>query len=106
MVKIENPVGTLDDKARSGVKDDVRCGFLNWLTSFVVEGDDGETYCCGGSILSLAVGQLDILSIGLSKGFGKAHQLPSSIYKVGRYPGYTFNELIKQPKGTLNIERL
>ena len=106
MVKIENPDVTLDDEARSGVKEDVRSGFLDWLTSFVVKGDDGETYCCGGSILSLAVEQLDIVSIGLSKGFGKAQQLPSSIYKVGRYPGYTFNELIRQPKGTLSIERL
>ena len=105
MVKIENPDVTLDDEARSGVKEDVRSGFLDWLTSFVVKGDDGETYCCGGSILSLAVEQLDIVSIGLSKGFGKAQQLPSSIYKVGRYPGYTFNELIRQPKGTFSIER-
>ena len=106
MVKIENPTVTLADEARTGVKEDVRSGFLDWLTSFVVTGDDGENYVCGGSILSLAVEQLDIVSIGLSKGYGKAQQLTSSIYKVGRYPGYVFNELIRQPKGTLHIETL
>ena len=104
MVKIENSSVTLADEARTGVKEDVRSGFLDWLTSFVVKGDDGETYTCGGSILSLAVEKLDIVSIGLAKGSGHEHQIPSSIYKIGKYPGYVFNELIRQPKGTLDIQ--
>ena len=54
-MKIENPAVTLADEARCGVKEEVRSGFLDWLTSFVVQGDDGETYVCGGSILSLAI---------------------------------------------------
>lgn len=70
-----------------------------------MKGDDGETYVCGGSILSLAVEQLDLVSVGLSKGTGKAEQLPSSIYKVGRYPGPVFDRIIRQPKGTLHIEK-
>ena len=81
-MKIEHPEVTLADEARCGVKEEVRSGFLDWLTSFVVQGDDGETYVCGGSILSLAVEQLDLVSIGLSKGAGR-----------------------RQPKGTLRIER-
>lgn len=105
-MKIENPKVTLADEARSGVKEEVRSGFLDWLTSFSVQGDDGETYTCGGSILSLAVEKLDLVSIGLSKGTGKAQQLPNSIYKVGRYPGSEFDVILRQPKGTLNIEKL
>ncbi len=104
-MKIKDPEVTLADEARSGVKEEVRSGFLDWLTSFVVKGDDGETYVCGGSILSLAVEQLDLVSVGLSKGTGKAEQLPSSIYKVGRYPGPVFDRIIRQPKGTLHIEK-
>lgn len=105
-MKIEHPEVTLADEARCGVKEEVRSGFLDWLTSFVVKGDDGETYVCGGSILSLAVEQLDLVSIGLSKGTGRAEQLPSSIYKIGRYPGSVFDEIIRQPKGTLKVEKL
>ncbi len=104
-MKIDHPEVTLADEARCGVKEEVRSGFLDWLTSFVVKGDDGETYVCGGSILSLAVERLDLVSIGLSKGMGAAKQLPSSIYKVGRYPGDLFHEIIRQPKGTLDIRR-
>lgn len=102
-MKIEHPEVTLADEARSGVKEEVRSGFLDWLTSFVVKGDDGETYVCGGSILSLAVEQLDLVSIGLSKGAGREEQISSSVYKIGRYPGALFHDIIRQPKGTLDI---
>lgn len=105
-MRIENPEVTLADEARCGVKEEVRSGFLDWLTSFVVKGDDGEIYNCGGSILSLAAEQLDLVSVGLSRGTGTAEQLPSSVYKVGRYPGYLFNRLIRQPKGTLSVKTL
>ena len=105
MVKIDNPSVTLEDEARTGVKEDVRSGFLDWLSSFVVKGDDGETYVCAGSILSLAIEKIDIVSIVLSKGFGKAQQIPSSVYKICRYPGSIFDQMIKQPKGTLKIEK-
>lgn len=54
-MKIDNPKVTLADEARNGVQEDVRSGFLDWLFSFNVTGDDGELYDLGGSILSLAL---------------------------------------------------
>lgn len=105
-MKIDNPKVTLADEARCGVKEEVRSGFLDWLTSFSVIGDDGESYTCGGSILSLAVEEVDLVSVGFSKGKGEAKQLPNSIYKLGKYPGDVFHAMIKRPKGTLNIEEL
>ena len=54
-MKINNPKVTLADDARIGVKEEVRSGFLEWLYDFYVEGDDGELYAFGGSILSLAL---------------------------------------------------
>lgn len=104
-MKIENPAVTLADEARCGVKEEVRSGFLDWLTSFVVQGDDGETYVCGGSILSLAAERLDLVSIGLSKGTGRAEQIPSSIYKIGRYPGAVFDDILRHPKGALSVKK-
>lgn len=55
MVKIENPTVTLNDEARNGVEEEVRSGFLDFLFEFNVEGEDGELYAIGGSILSLAL---------------------------------------------------
>ena len=54
-MRIDNPKVTLADEARNGVKEEVRSGFLDWLYEFNVEGDDGELYAFGGSILSLAL---------------------------------------------------
>ena len=50
-MKIENPKVTLADEARNGVEEEVRSGFLDWLLEFNVEGDNGEIYALGGSIL-------------------------------------------------------
>ena len=104
-MKIENPTVTLDDEARSGVDEEVRSGFLDWLFQFSVTGDDGELYSVGGSILSLALEQLDILSINCAKGKGGVEQLPNSIYKIAKYPGMVFERLLRKPHGTLKIER-
>lgn len=104
-MKIDNPQITLADESRNGVKEEVRSGFLDWLTSFTVTGDDGETYTCGGSILSLAVEKLDLVSIGLTVGKGKVEQLKNSIYKITRYPGSKFDDIIKNPGGTLKIDK-
>lgn len=86
-MKIDNPKVTLADEARNGVKEAVRSGFLDWLFQFSVTGDDGELYSLGGSILSLALEKLDVVSINVAKGTGKVEQLPNSIYKIGKFPG-------------------
>ena len=102
-MRIENPKVTLADDARIGVMEDIRSGFLDWLNDYSMIGDDGEIYNVGGTILSLHQEQMDIVSVGMSKGKGKAHQLQNSIYKVGRYPGYELNRMFRYPKGTLKI---
>ena len=104
-MKIENPEVTLDDEARAGVEEDVRSGFLDWLFQFSVTGEDGELYSVGGSILSLALEKLDIVSINCARGTGHVAQLPNSIYKIARYPGMQFERLLRKPHGTLTIEK-
>ena len=66
-MKIENPKVTLSDEARNGVKEEVRSGFLDWLMEFNVEGDDGELYALGGSILSLALEKMDLVNLCYAK---------------------------------------
>lgn len=104
-MKIKNPNVTLADEARNGVKETVRSGFLDWLFQFSVTGDDGELYSLGGSILSLALEKIDLVSMNWTRGKGYAKQLPDSIYKVGRYPGMQFEKRIKKPQGTLQIRK-
>ena len=74
-MKINNPKVTLSDEARNGVKEEVRSGFLDWLMEFNVEGDDGELYALGGSILSLALEKMDLVNICYAKGKGSVKQL-------------------------------
>lgn len=104
-MKIDNPKVTLADEARNGVEEDVRSGFLDWLFQFSVDGDDGEQYAVGGSILSLALEKIDLVTMNWTKGKGSAEQLPNSIYKVGKYPGMQFERHIRNPQGTLAIEK-
>lgn len=104
LMKINNPAVTLADEARTGVKEEVRSGFLDWLHQFTVTGDDGEIYSLGGSILSLAVEQIDLVSVNVAKGKGGTRQLSGSIYKVTEYPGMAHEKLFKLPKGTLCVE--
>jgi hypothetical protein len=105
-MKIENPFVTLADDARIGVEEEVRSGFLDWLMSFSVTGDDGENYTLGGAILSMYVEQLDVVSINVSRDKGgMAVQLPESIYKVGKYPGMLHEYMFRNPAGTLKLER-
>ena len=104
-MKINNPQVTLADDARIGVKEEVRQGFLDWLMRFDVLGDDGEQYSLGGSILSMAVEKLDLVTLSVDHGQGSIRQLRNSIYKVGKFPG----EMVKtrffpNPQGTLKIE--
>lgn len=97
-MKIENPSVTLADDARTGVNEDVRSGFLDWLMSFSVKGDDGENYTLGGAILSMNVEKLDAVSINISRdNGGKAVQLKESVYKVGRYPGMLHEWMFRNP---------
>ena len=62
-MKINNPKVTLADDARVGVNEELRSGFLDWLHQFSVIGDDGELYSLGGSILSMHLEQMDLVSL-------------------------------------------
>ena len=104
-MKIGNPKVTLADDARIGVKEEVRQGFLDWLMRFDVQGDDGEHYSLGGSILSLAAEKLDLVSLSVDGGEGNISQLRNSIYKVGDFPGEIVkHHFFRHPQGTLKIE--
>ena len=104
-MKIKNPKVTLADEARNGVVEEVRSGFLDWLFEFNVEGDDGELYGLGGSILSMNLEKIDLATMCLCKGKGKVRQLRNSIYKVAEYPGGLMNRFFRNPQGTLQIEK-
>ena len=78
-MKIENPKVTLADEARNGVEEEVRSSFLDWLLEFNVEGDDGEIYALGGSILSLALEKMDLVNLCYAKGKGGVMKLKNSI---------------------------
>ena len=105
-MKIENPKVTLADEARIGVKEEVRQGFLDWLFSATVKGDDGEFYSLGGTILSMHQEKLDLVTISLDKGKGGTQQLRNSIYKIGKYPGMLMQQkFFRNPQGTLHIEQ-
>ncbi|MGN1345023.1 MAG: hypothetical protein ACI4U3_10595 [Traorella sp.] len=81
-MKISNPKVTIEDEARIGVDENCNCGFLDWLFEFNVKGDDGELYALGGSILSMNLEQLDLVSLNYSKGKGSIKQLRNSLYKL------------------------
>lgn len=104
-MKINDPAVTLTDEARSGVVEDVRSGFLDWLFQFSVTGEDGQTYAIGGSILSMALEKLDVVSFTCARGEGGTEQLPGSIYRVTRFPGMLYERLLRKPQGTLCIRR-
>lgn len=104
-MKIQNPNVTLADEARIGVKEEVRSGFLDWLFTCNVEGDDGEIYDLSGTVLSMHQEQMDLVTIALAKGKGHVEQLKNSIYKVGKFPGALYNKFLKSPAGTLKIEK-
>lgn len=104
-MRIDNPKVTLADEARNGVKEEVRSGFLDWLYEFNVEGDDGELYAFGGSILSLALEKMDMVNLCYAKGKGYVKQLKNSIYKLAKYPGLCMNHFYRNPQGTLKIEK-
>lgn len=103
-MKIQNPKVTLADEARTCVEDEGRSGFLNWLFEFNVEGNDGELYALGGSILSMELEKLDLVTLSLAKGKGSVRQLKGSIYKITEYPGGLMQKFYRNPQGTLRIE--
>lgn len=92
-MKINNPKVTASDDARIGVKEEVRSGFLDWLFTCNVIGEDGERYEFGTSILSMNIEKIDLVTMFLAKGHGHSEQLRNSIYKVRRYPGTLINGL-------------
>ena len=65
---------------------------------FNVEGDDGELYALGGSILSLALEKMDMVNLCYAKGKGGVVQLRNSIYKLARYPGTVMNKFFAIPR--------
>ena len=82
-----------------------KSSFLDWLYEFNVEGDDGELYAFGGSILSLAFEKMDMVNLCYAKGKGYVKQLKNSIYKLAKYPGLCMNHFYRNPQGTLKIEK-
>ena len=104
-MKIQNPEVTLKDEARIGVEEEVRNGFLDWLFTCSVVGDDGEVYDLSGTVLSLHQEQLDMVTINMAKGKGKVEQLKNSIYKVGKFPGSLYTKFLRSPAGTLMVEK-
>ena len=68
-------------------------------------GDDGEVYMLGGSILSMELEKMDLVTMMLAKGKGRVRQLPNSIYKLAEYPGSIMNKMYRNCKGTLEIEK-
>lgn len=104
-MKIDNPKVTLADEARNGVQEEVKSGFLDWLFEFNVEGDDGELYGLGGSILSMALEKMDLATFCLCYGKGTVKQLRNSIYKLGTHPGTAMQKFYRNPQGTLQIEK-
>lgn len=103
-MKIEHPEVTLNDEKRGFEAETGRSGFLDWLYEFNVEGDDGEQYALGGSILSMKLEQMDLVTLCMAKGRGSVRQIRGSIYKTAEYPGAEFNKMIRSPQGTLKIE--
>ena len=104
-MKIDDPKITLADEARNGVQEEVRSGFLDWLFEFNVTGDDGELYALGGSILSMALEKMDLVTMNFAKGKGSVRQLKNSIYKLAEYPGALMQKFYRNPQGTLKIEK-
>lgn len=97
-MKINNPKVTLADEARNGVEEEVRSGFLDWLYEFNVEGDDGELYALGGSILFMNLEKLDLVTICMARGKGSVRQLTGgrgtmSIRQWHAYPNILPKEL-------------
>ena len=103
-MKVNNPKVTLADESRAGVEEEVRSGFLDWLFEFNVEGDDGELYALGGSILSMNLEKMDLVTLSYSKGKGSVRQLKSSVYKLAEYPGCIMQKFYRNPQGTLQFE--
>lgn len=104
-MKNENPKITLADEARNGVREEVRSGFLDWLFEFNVTGDDGELYALGGSILSMALEKMNLVTMNLAKGKGRVRQLKNSVYKLAEYPGALMQKFYRNPQETLKIEK-
>lgn len=104
-MKIVNPEVTAADDARTTAGKEVRSGFLDWLHQFSLTGEDGELYSVGGAILSMSLEGLDVVSLNVAKGEGRAVQLPESVYKIGEYPGMLYENMWRFQAGTLRIEQ-
>lgn len=103
--QVDNPEVTLDIESHL-IPDDVRdAGFLDWLLSAVVVGDDGKKYWFGTSPLIMDLEKLDFLSIECSWETGEVVPFPGTIYKLADFPGVGKAGKYPHPAGTLIVER-
>lgn len=102
---VEDPEVTLDWEAHLIPEDAGKTGFLDWLCSAVVQGDDGRTYWFGLSPLILALEKRDIWNVEASWETGTVRQLPGSIYKVADFPSVGVTNRHVLPSGSLRVER-
>jgi hypothetical protein len=103
--QVDNPEVTLDIESHL-IPTDVRdAGFLDWLLSAVVVGDDGKRYWFGTSPLIMDLEKLDFLSIECSWETGEVVPFPGTIYKLADFPEVGKVGKYPNPAGTLQVER-
>ena len=102
---VENPEVTLDIEGHGLPTDAREAAFLDWLCTFVADGDDGRTYWFGCSPLVLAHENTDLWNIEASWATGNVVQLAGSIYKLADFPPVGVTGRHVYPGGTLTIEK-
>lgn len=102
---VEDPQVTLDIDGHGLPADAREAAFLDWLCSFVADGDDGRRYWFGCSPLSLASEAHDMWHFELCWDTGHVVQLPGSIYKVAEFPPVGLTGQHVHPGGSLKVER-
>lgn len=104
-MRVEDPEVTLDWEAHLIPEEAGGNGFLDWLCSAVVQGDDGRTYWFGLSPLILAHEGRDIWNIEISWNSGSVRQLPGSVYKIADFPSVDRSNRHVLPAGSLRVEQ-
>ncbi|MFT4041623.1 MAG: hypothetical protein QM673_00530 [Gordonia sp. (in: high G+C Gram-positive bacteria)] len=101
---VDNPEVTMDIEGH-GIPSDAReAAFLDWLCSFVADGDDGKRYWFGCSPLVLVAEQVDLWHYEVTTETGGLKQIPGSVFKAADFPdvGLTGQEV--HPAGSLDID--
>lgn len=102
---VDDPAVTLDWESHLIPDEAGKAGFLDWLCSAVVQGDDGRTYWFGLSPLILALEGRDLWNIEVSWETGTVRDLPGSVYKVADFPSVGASNQHVHPSGTLDVQR-